>query len=166
MQHGFVLEQIAAHHIHVNVGAHGCPDVRVSAQIRHGALDFRTPDETQRSLRTFEAAVADQAGKHPRGFQNRDATTAIVVGTRPLVIEVAAINDLPSACIGAGYGPGYDRPMAGAYFRFYMRTQQHRVSGGDLRAQVARCRARHHEGKPFWQRAVQVTPAHDAGVQP
>ena len=53
MQHGFVLERIAAHHVHVNIGAHRSHDVRMPAQESHGAFDFGPPNESQGAARTL-----------------------------------------------------------------------------------------------------------------
>ena len=51
MEYGLVLERVAAHHIHVDVGPQSLPDLWMGRKKCHGALNLRSPDEAQGALR-------------------------------------------------------------------------------------------------------------------
>ena len=44
--------------------------------------------------RTRELAVGDQLLQRPRHFENGDTTAGVVVGARPLMVEMTRIGDL------------------------------------------------------------------------
>jgi hypothetical protein len=50
VEYGLVLERVAANHIHVDVGAQPLPDFWMTGEKRHGALDLRPPNKTQRAF--------------------------------------------------------------------------------------------------------------------
>ena len=56
MEDRFVLEGVAADHVHVNVGAEFLFDFGMGCEEGHGAFDFWSPYETQRALRWRQRA--------------------------------------------------------------------------------------------------------------
>ncbi len=175
MEHGFVFEKIAAHHIHVNIRSRPLAYLGMAGEKRHRALDFRPPDKTQCALRAGQYAGLDRPRQHARRFQNRHAPAAIVVGARALMIEVTTVDDFALAGIRSvrigriGLGPRnrrrYHRPMAGADRRLHVRIEPDRSAASQPRAQCFRGLARDHEGETRRLSRIQMSPAHDRLVE-
>ena len=68
--------------------------LRLSVQERDRALNLRWPDKPNRPRRPRQLPLGNQFLKRPRDFQNRYATAGIVVGSRPLMIQMAGKCDL------------------------------------------------------------------------
>ena len=120
MKYRLVLERISTHHIHVDVGPQPLPDLRMSGKKRHRALDLRSPGKAQCAHGTRQFARVDQLLQHARGFKDRDASAAIIVCARALVIEMTTVDDLSRSLISAGNGAGNDRPVARANGCFHV----------------------------------------------
>ena len=99
MENRFVLEGIAAHHVHVNVGPHPLTQVGMSGEESHRAFNLRTPDKSQSAFGRRQSARLDQVHEHARRLENGDATTSVVVRARTLVVKMATVNDLAGSWI-------------------------------------------------------------------
>jgi hypothetical protein len=121
MQDGLVPERIATHHIHVNVGAQPGPDLRMPAEIGHRTFDLRPPHEAQRPLRAWQGPGLDQSCQDPGGLQNGDTTAPVVVGSRPLVIQMAAVNYVSAGGVRPRDYAADQGPVPRADRGFYLR---------------------------------------------
>ena len=124
MQDGFVFERIAADHVHMNVGTKPRADFGMAAQIGHGAFNFGPPHEAQRALWARQGSTADQSRQHASRFQNGHATAAVIVCSRPLMVQMAAVNYFAAAGVGPGNDAAHDGPMAGPDFSFHFRAAE------------------------------------------
>src|SRR6266853_1108466 len=165
MQDGFVLERIAADHIHVNVGAQTSPDIGMAAEVGHGAFYLRPPNKAQGAFRTRQRSAADQPRQYAGRFQNGYAAAAIIVCTRPLMVQMAAVNYFTAGWVRARDDPRYDGPVARTHFGFHTRVED------DLLPRLQTCPQRlggvprNHECESGWLAGFQMTPAHHGAIQ-
>ena len=101
----------------------------MTAEICHGAFDLRPPNKAQRAFGTRQRSIADQARQDPRRLQNGDASASIVICARPLVIQMAAIDDFATGRVGAGNDAANHGPVPGADFSFYLGVENDMLSG-------------------------------------
>ena len=135
VQDGFVLEGIAAHHVHVNVGPQPGSDIGMAAEIRHGALHLRSPHEAQGAFRTRQRAAVDQARQHARRLQNGYAAATVVIGPGPLMIQMAAVNDFAALPVRSRNDSAYHRPVPRADFSFHFGAEDDLLARPQARPQ-------------------------------
>src|SRR6202040_338510 len=97
--------------------------------------------------------------------ENRDASAAIVVRSRTLVIEMTAINNFSGSGVGAGNCGGHDRPVARTDGRFHVGIQNYVLAAVQSGSQRLSCLARDHEGKSGWLTRIEMPPANDGCIQ-
>src|SRR6266403_2495867 len=127
MQDGFVLERIAADHIHMNVDAQTGPDIGMAAEVGHGAFYLRPPNKAQGAFRTRQRSAADQPRQHAGGFQNGHAAAAIIVCARPLMVQMAAVDYFAAGWVGARNDPRYHGPVTRTHFGLHTRVEDYRL---------------------------------------
>ena len=165
MQNGFVLEGIAADHVHVDVGAQPRPDIGMAAEVGHGAFHLRSPDEAQRAFRTRQRSTADQPRQHARRFQNGHASAAVVICARPLVIQMAAVNDFAARRVGAGNDAAHHRPVSRTDFSFHLGVQNDLLSRAQTCPQRLGGVPRNHESESRRLARIQMAPTHHGAIQ-
>src|SRR5882724_11903076 len=84
----------APDHVHVDRGHNTPREFRLRIQQGDSALDFRWPDEPDRSSWPRQLPVIDQLLQRPGHLEYGDATTGIVVGPRPLMVQVTRKREL------------------------------------------------------------------------
>src|SRR6201987_723949 len=60
---GFVFEKISADHIHVNIRTQTAANLRMTAQISHGAFNFGSPHESQGAPGPWQCAGLDEVSQ-------------------------------------------------------------------------------------------------------
>jgi hypothetical protein len=135
MQDGFILERIAADHVHVDVGAQPRPDIGMAAEIRHGAFHLWPPHEAQSALGTRQRPNVDQPREHASRLQNGHASASVVVSAGPLMVQMAAVNYFAAGRVRPGDNGGHDRPVSGADFGFHPGVKNDLISGSQTCSQ-------------------------------
>ena len=92
----------ATYHIHVDDSLDALRKFRLGIQQRLGTLDLRRPDKPDSSLRRRQFAFFDQLLQRARDFENGHTSAGIVIGSRPLMIEMATEGDLFALELGIG----------------------------------------------------------------
>ena len=130
------------------------------AEIGHRPFNFGPPNEAQRPLRTRQASVANQLHQHASRFQNGHASAAVVICSRPRVVEMAAVNNFAAGRISAGDDSAYYRPVPGPNLGLYFRVQKRsRFSCPQSAAQrFRRVACETHEGETLRAGAHPVWP--------
>ena len=146
-------------------GAQTLPDFWMGGEKRHGALDLRSPDKAQSAFRPWQLTRIDQMRQHARGFKNGDASAAVIVRSRTLVIEMAAVDNFSRSRIGARNSGGHDRPVAGADGGFHVGIQSDRFAASQAGPQCFGGLARDHEGEAGRLTRIQMTPANHGRIQ-
>ncbi len=136
------------------------------AQESHRSLNLRPPDKAQGSGRPLQLAASDQAVEHPRRLKDGHAPARIVVRSRPLMVEMAAIDHLACVRVRARYGCRHHCPVPARHLRLHVRAQHHRPPTRELCPQRRSRSSRHHKCKPVWQQRIQMAPAHNTSVDP
>ena len=117
------------------LATHAFADFRVAAEICHRALNLRPPDKAQRAFRTWQGSAGDKPGQHSSRFQDGYAAASIVIRPRALVIQMAAVDDLPAFGIGPRNGATNHGPVSRANFGLHFGGQNNGFTSGQPRAQ-------------------------------
>jgi hypothetical protein len=165
VKYGFGF-RASADHVHVDDSCDALGEFGLAVEQGHGAFDFGREKETDGAGGGSELLVVDQLLQRAGDFEDGGAAAGVVVGSGPLVVEVATEGDLfllPFG-VGAGNGSGHDFVVARMLSRFDHGAQRDFFSAGEAGLQGVSRFEGDHEGECLvGRKRVEVAPA-DGGL--